>query len=139
MWEKPIALTFNVGKARQEEKQVGRELDLGDRRTVSHLTPVADLIRKGSLNRTQAEIYLYAMHVSMRKVLVRYSAHASAKKPEGICDHKGKDPCTHPVDWTFLECFVGFHDDTVVVQAQWKSAFLPLYCARMQETRSHLQ
>ena len=50
MWEKPIALTFNVGKARQEEKQVGRELDLGDRRTVSHLTPVADLIRKGSLH-----------------------------------------------------------------------------------------
>ena len=47
VWEKPIALTFNVGKARQEEKQVGREMDLGDRRTVSHLTPVADLIRKG--------------------------------------------------------------------------------------------
>ena len=26
LWEKPIALTFNVGRARQEEKQVGREL-----------------------------------------------------------------------------------------------------------------
>ena len=46
-----------------------------------------------------------------------------------ICIYKGKDPYLHRVEWTFLQCFVWLHDDSVVVQAQSKWAFCLHDCA----------